>query len=270
MKILKDVCKEIRQVSIDEAYIDVSNLISDTKEETVKKFCVDLQRKILEETQLPISIGGSHTEAIAKICSQLAKPHGIKILSSERFREELDPLQLNIISGVGKKTFSYLQSRGYSLIGDIAKKRYTKLSSGLRWIWLTAHGIVLPQDPNQKSNRSHSKERTFNKDVSDHILLRKIVRKLITSLMVDLKSENFRTLSIKIRDSTFQTYTRSKSFQYFINPSIEDDIKRCIITGNEMLNEFLVENRAFRLLGVKASNFKESDLFQTSLFDFIQ
>ena len=269
MKILKENCKEIRQVSIDEAYIDISNLLTDSQEETVKQFCLSLQKKIFNETSLPISIGGSHTKAIAKICSQLAKPHGVKIIPADRFRDELDRLPLNIISGVGKKTYSYLQSKGYNLIGDIAKKKFTKLGPGLKWIWLTVYGIVLPPDPNQKSSRSHSKERTFTEDLNDHILLRKIVRKLITSLMVDLKEENFKTLTIKIRDSNFQTFTRSKTFQYFINPAEEEDVKKCVITGNELLNEFLVENKSFRLLGIKASNFNESALTQTSLFDFV-
>ena len=75
--------------------------------------------------------------------------------------------------------------------------------------------------------------------------------------------------SVKVRDTDFQTFTRSKTFQNFINPASEVDVKLCIMTGNEMLNEFLVSNRSFRLLGVKASSFKESDLTQTTLFDFV-
>ena len=270
MKILQEKCKEIQQVSIDEAYTDISNLIENHQAETVRNFSLMLQKEILEKTQLSISIGGSHTKAIAKICSQLAKPQGIKILPEAEFRKVLDPLPLNIISGVGKKTYNYLQSKGYNYIGDISKKKYGKLALGLRWIWLTVHGIVLPTDPSQKSTRSHSKERTFNEDVGDHILLRKVVRKLISSLMKELKAENFKTLTIKVRDSTFQTFTRSKTFQYFINPANEDDIKLLIATSNDLLNEFLTDDeKKFRLLGIKASNFKESDLIQTSLHDFV-
>ena len=268
MKILEEKCKEIQQVSIDEAYTDISELIENHQSETVRDFCLTLQKDVLEKTQL--SIGGSHTKAIAKICSQIAKPHGVKILPEAEFRKVLDPLPLNIISGVGKKTYNYLQSKGYNYIGDISKKKYGKLALGLRWIWLTVHGIVLPTDPSQKSTRSHSKERTFNEDVGDHILLRKVVRKLVSSLMKELKAENFKTLTIKVRDSTFKTFTRSKTFQYFINPANEEDIKLCITTSNELLNEFFTDDeKKFRLLGIKASNFKESDLIQTSLHDFV-
>lgn len=268
MNILKERCKEIQQVSIDEAYIDISTIISDSEEKTVRQFSLELQKEVLDKTQLAISIGGSHTKAIAKIASQLAKPKGVKIIPVAKFREDLDPLPLNIISGVGKKTYAYLQSRGYNIIADISKKKYTKLSPNLRWIWLAVHGIVLPSDSTQRTNRSHSKDRTFNEDISDHILLRKIIRKLITSLMEDLKGENFKTLTIKVRDNNFQTFTRSKSFQYFINPASEEDIKNLVSLGNELLNEFLTADRQFRLLGVKASNFRESDLTQTSLTDF--
>ena len=268
MEILKEQCKEIQQVSIDEAYIDISTIIPDSEEETVRKFSLALQKEVLEKTQLAISIGGSHTKAIAKIASQLAKPKGVKIIPAGKFREELDPLPLNIISGVGKKTYSYLQSKGYNIIGDISEKKYTKLSPNLRWIWLAVNGIVIPGETTQRSNRSHSKDRTFNEDISDHILLRKIIRKLITSLMVDLKGEQFKTLTIKVRDNNFQTYTRGKSFQYFIDPSREEDVKTLIFLGNKLLNEFLNDDKQFRLLGVKASNFRESDLTQTSLEDF--
>ena len=270
MEILEEKCKEIQQVSIDEAYTDISDLIPDHKPETVQLFSKELQQEVHEVTQLSISIGGSHTKAIAKICSQLAKPHGVMILPEVNFRAKLDPLPLNIISGVGKKTFAYLQSKGYNYIGDISKKKYTKLSPELRWIWLTVHGIVINDSRQQKSNRSHSKDRTMNEDVGDHILLRKIVRKLVTSLMSDLEGENFKTLTLKIRDSNFQTFTRSKTFQYFINPEKVIDVKLAIITANDLLNEFLLEDeRRYRLLGIKASNFKVNDLIQTSIFDYI-
>ena len=270
MEILENKGTEIQQVSIDEAYMDISDLIEDYKEDTVMKFSLNLQQEVLDKTQLSISIGGSHTKSLAKVCSQLAKPHGVKILPEASFREVLDPLPLNIISGIGKKTFSYLQSKGYNYIGDISKKKYTKLSPELKWIWLTVNGIILPDSKRQKSNRSHSKERTLNEDISDHILLRKIVRKLVTSLMKDLEGENFKTLSLKIRDSDFQTYTRSRTFQYFLDPSKVIDSKLAILTVNELLNEFLIDNdRRFRLLGIKASNFKENNLIQKSLIDYI-
>lgn len=270
MVILQSKGIEIQQMSIDEAYMDITDLIQNHNEETVRIFSLNLQQEVLDKTQLTISIGGSHTKALAKVCSQLAKPHGVKILPEADFRDVLDPLPLNIISGVGKKTFAYLQSKGYNYIRDISKKKYTKLTPELRWIWLTVHGIILPNSRRQKSNRSHSKERTLNEDISDHILLRKIVRKLVTSLMKDLEGDNFKTLTLKIRDANFQTYTRSRTFQYFLDPSKVIDTKLAILTANEMLNEFLEESdRKFRLLGIKASTFKESDLIQKSLMDYV-
>jgi DNA polymerase IV (DinB-like DNA polymerase) len=268
MNILKEFCNEIQQVSIDEAYLNVTEKLHGFTELQVREFSLTIQEKINQEVKLPISIGGSHTKSLAKICSQIAKPKGVFILPHTKFREVLDPLPLNIISGVGKKTYAILQAKGYEKIGDVAKIKYTRTPPELRWIWLIVNGIVL-QSKNEKSNRSHSKERTFSEDVSDHVMLRKIIRKLTSSLLGDLKGENFRTLTLKIRNSYFQTYTRSKTFQYYINPNKDEDIKLCIVTANEFLNEFLNDDNKFRLMGIKASNFKESDKIQSSLLDFV-
>ena len=264
IEIFKEFCSEISQVSIDEAFLDLSQSFKDSTSEEVTNYCKKIQREVLNKTELDVSIGGSHTKAIAKIASQLAKPRGVLVIEESKFRDILDPLPLDIISGVGKKSTIYLNQLGFEKIGDIANIPYQKLQKNLQWIWLTVHGIIIPKEP-ENSSRSHSKERTFNEDVSDHIILRKTVRKLLTSLLDKLEDEYFKTMTIKVRNKYFGTFTRSKSFPNYINSNDELTKKKLLIIANELLNEFLIDDQEFRLIGVKISNFKENKLIQSNL-----
>ena len=187
MEVFSRFDPNLKRVSIDEAYLDVTG-DGEKKQRDIKVICDRIQEQVWDEVSLPVSIGGSHTGSIAKIASQIAKPMGTLVVPKEKFREILDPLSLKIISGVGKKTYAYLQSKGYQKIGDIAKYEYSALSPNLRWIWLLVHGIKLPSQP-RNSSRSHSRERTFREDIGDHLDIRKALRRLLFSLLEDLKQE---------------------------------------------------------------------------------
>ena len=270
MEVLSRFDPELKRVSIDEAYLDMSKP-AEQKEEEIKSICDTIQKTVLEEVSLAVSIGASRTKAIAKIASQIAKPMGTLVIPKHKFREILDPLSLKIISGVGKKTYSRLQKAGYVYIGDVAKFEYASLpNKNLQWIWLTVHGIKLERY-RKKSSRSHSKERTFRDDIDDHLLIRKSLRKLILSLLDEIRYE-FKTITIKLRDEDFKTITRSFSFDFFLNPSNESHKRDCIKKANELINISFNElkNRKFRLLGVKASNFKINTIVQRSVKDFIE
>jgi DNA polymerase IV (DinB-like DNA polymerase) len=279
MEIFRKYDPDLTRVSIDEAYLDISDKINiatyeseQLKEKKIKQICLEIQNKVWNEASLPVSIGASHTRPIAKIASQIAKPHGILVIPHHKFRNILDPLPLKIISGVGKKSFTRLKEKGYIKIGDIANLEYSALpSKHVQWIWLTVNGIQVNSSLKRRSNRSHSKERTFRDDIEDTLIIRQTLRKLLDSLLNDLSNE-FRTITVKLRDENFRTITRSFSFEFYINPKNSDHQRSCIKKANELLNDLFSElkHRKFRLLGIKASNFKTSSKkVQKSVKDFL-
>lgn len=272
MEVFKRYCPNLQRVSIDEAYLNVSELILNKDDElSVKILCDKIQNDVFLDTELPVSIGASHTHQIAKIGSQLAKPKGTLIIPHTKFRSILDKESLKIISGVGKKSFKRLKSAGFEFIGDISKFQYTELpNKHLQWIWLIVNGIKI-KDHDRSSSRSHSKERTFRDDVENRLDIRKVMRNLLLSLLNDLKDNLFKTLTIKLRDHNFKTTTRSFSFDFYINPADEKHKRLIIQKGNELLSKSFDdhEKEKFRLLGVKASNFR-SGITQKSLQDFIK
>jgi len=117
------------------------------------------------------------------------------------------------------------------------------------------------------SNRSHSRERTFHEDISDRLIIRKALRKLLSGLLKDLEGQSFKTITIKLRNQHFKTLTRSYSFDFYINPSVNERI--CLQKANELLNLSFNSNEEmkYRLLGIKASNFRKGGI-QKSVTDF--
>jgi nucleotidyltransferase/DNA polymerase involved in DNA repair len=272
MAILSQFDTKIRQVSIDEAYLDVSEKVKFTDVSTIISLCKEIQDTVWNEASLPISIGASHTRTIAKIVGQLQKPKGITVVPKDKFRTILDPLPLRKISGIGKKTSEQLKQKGYETIGDVAQYSIKTVPGFLKEIWLRVHGFSTGRTPKTRS-RSHSRERTFGTDEKDHLKLRKVLRNLTKSLLSGLGEEGFRTFSIKVRFSDFKTATRSRTFISYIQPKEENSIRICLLTANELFNEFLGSKNnspSFRLLGVKASNFSNHELAQRTLFDFLQ
>ena len=269
MTILKNfVTKESNflQASIDEAYLNITDLVINTL--TIEDIIIQLQRKIIYETTLSCSIGAAPTKALAKIASDLHKPKGITIIRPEELPNYVADLNLNKISGIGKKTSAVLEQQGYSKIADIIKypRKHWRKNSLLLYIWDVAHGLTSADLAEKYHSKSTSIERTFGEDITDSAKLKNILINMTKKLVYD--TTPFQTISIKIRYANFKTYTRSKTFLNYVSAN---DIMVIQETVLEMLEEFInnIES-GFRLLGVRASNFKQFGLKQQSLKDFIQ
>src|SRR5699024_6856500 len=101
MQLLADVVADIEQISVDEAFLDVRG---------ARRLCGPpeqiadlLRRRIREALDLPSSVGGSVSRAVAKIASARAKPDGMLIVPAARTAEFLAPLPVSVISGIGPK-----------------------------------------------------------------------------------------------------------------------------------------------------------------------
>ena len=119
MAILKEYSPVFQSAGLDEAYLDITQEW-EKYGETPEGIAKDIQTRIEEEVSLPISVGISETKSIAKIASDLNKPHGIAIVSNTDIPNMLHTLSVRKIIGVGKKTEQVLIRKGLKTIGDIA------------------------------------------------------------------------------------------------------------------------------------------------------
>ena len=119
MAIFEDATPLVEQVSIDEAFLDVSGTIHLLG--TPSSIARELRRRVRSEVGLPLSVGVASTKFLAKIASARAKPDGLVIVEFGTELAFLHPLPVEALRGVGRVTASRLHRFGIGTIGELAE-----------------------------------------------------------------------------------------------------------------------------------------------------
>lgn len=265
MAILASVTDKWEQVSIDEAYLDVSHLGT---YENARELALNLKKSILEREGLSCSIGIAPGKMVAKIASDFEKPDGLTIVEPSRVRDFLSPLPVGVIPGIGRITRTELETIGIYTIGQLAAFDIQILIERFgRWaiyIQGLAAGIDDEEVRPREGSRSISRESTYQEDTSDTSLLVRTLDVMAEDLIRSLEDEGllFRTLTVKVRYENFTTYTKSKTIE---KHSCSLDIVRNV--SRALLCDFSVE-RKIRLIGLRLSNLRTIDPEQKRIDDF--
>jgi len=270
MEIVNSYSDMFQQVSIDEAYIDVSDKCINYKE--VRDLAEKLKNEVQKKVGITISIGCASTKSIAKIASDCNKPNGITVVEPEYIKKFLVPMDITKIPGIGKKSKICYNKKGIKTIGDIINTPLHKMiqmfGKNGEWVWKVSNGFDNREVKEFHGDRkSISKERTFYEDTDDFKVIltkleelnNKIHKKVIKNKIF------YRTVTLKIRLEGFLTYTRSKSFTHHIQD--KNKVLHIII---DLLNQFSTMSKKVRLIGIKLSNLeKESKITQTTLLNYV-
>ena len=267
MALLRGFSERLEQVSIDEAFIDLGEQITDfgTAETLAKKIKITLRERI----GLSCSIGIAPNKAIAKIASDFMKPDGLTVIPEEKVLQFLAPLPVSKISGVGKKSSQRLAEMGISTIGQLARTHPGKLKDvfgryGTR-IWQVANGIDEDEVITSWLAKSISSETTFDEDVSDREVIMNAFHSIIDDVHSRLQSQNmvFRTVGIKVRLEDFETFTRARTHLTYTNEinTIEGYV-------NQLFREFENSPRKIRLVGVRLSTLKRLGSEQATILSW--
>ncbi len=257
MAFLRDLTPLVEQVSIDEAFLDVSDL-----PESGEVLAHRLQEKIAQGTGLPCSLGVAQSKLVAKIATDVGKarhsgitpPRAITVVRPGGAEVFLSVLPVRMLWGVGKKTELRLQGMGIQTIGDlaIAPPHVLQQIFGKNGGELARHACGIDDRPvvTEHEVKSISQEVTFDRDVSDLPRLKETLRNLSTQVALRLRKSEFcaGTIRLKLRWSDFTTLTRQVSLE---QPVDQDGI---IYTGVESLLDGVWQpGRRVRLIGVGAS-----------------
>ena len=120
MSIFRDFTTLVEPISLDEAYLDVSNLV--TPQHPPDQIGQNLKTRVKTELGLTISVGIATTKSVAKIASDMNKPDGLTIVPPGSEREFLAPLAVDKLWGIGPKTAARLSNETVHTIGDLAAK----------------------------------------------------------------------------------------------------------------------------------------------------
>ncbi|OQX83186.1 hypothetical protein B6D60_10880 [candidate division KSB1 bacterium 4484_87] len=265
-KIFYEFTPLVEPISIDEAFLDVSGCtrLFGSPEEIAKS----IKKRIKAATGLTGSVGVAPSKFVAKIASDLEKPDGLVIVKPEKVKEFLSPLPISKMWGVGKKTEETLIKMGIDTIGRMAAMSREKIVKQLGKIglhfWYLANGIDDRDVHTESTRKSVSLENTFLEDVDDEATIEKMIRSLSDNVSRILRKKNLKgkTLTLKIRLEDFSTFTRSRSFNEFIDSSAL--ISK---TALQLYSKFDRKGKKVRLLGIGISNLNTIVGDQMNFFD---
>jgi DNA polymerase IV (DinB-like DNA polymerase) len=264
MNIMRDFADIFEQTSIDEAYMDVSKRCKTYDD--AKLLASKLKNALKEREGLTVSVGISPSKSISKMASDMQKPDGLTAVQPEDVDKFLEPLPVNRISGVGKKTTEFLHEKGIETIGQMreveAKKLTDWFGKGGVWLWAIANGIEETPVEERGLRKSISVEQTFERDIQNKTMVRDALESLSHEVHDRLLGEGlwYRTVGIKVRFEGFVTFTREKTHTGYV-----DDFGVIQEYVALLFREFEKDRRKMRLVGVRLSDLKPAEGKQVRL-----
>lgn len=262
MSIFRDVTEVIQPVSLDEAYLDVTEAAANRSPIAI---AIDIKERVAAETGLTVSVGLGSGKTVAKIASDLQKPDGLVVVPTGQEADFLAPLAVGKLVGVGPKSAARLHDEGVDTIGQLAAmpEAWFARHFGKRGDSICNRARGIDRDPVQTSReaKSISAETTFAEDLpgnsdAERAELRAIVERLSGRVARSLPGKGLvgRTVTVKLRLSDFTTFTRQTTL-----PAPTDDEAAIVATAWMLLERELAPDRAFRLLGVGVSGFSQKE-----------
>ena len=270
MEIIASTGAIVEQMSVDEAYLDVSSICqAETLDASLQKavpLAQALKKRIRIERQLTATIGIASNKLLAKIASDYQKPDGLTVITDEEKVRFLRPLPVRTLYGVGKVTEQVLNKAGVSSVGDLQD-----YPGDLRAL-VGSFGPKLKQFAFGEDDRplemgdeikSISGEETFLQDTDDRKILRRCLKEQAADIVKRLKHRHLatHTVQVKVRYSNFSTLTRQISVEEPIAEASEIYRLACFLLAKEKL-----VHRPLRLLGLGVSNLREPTIQQLVLF----
>lgn len=261
-KIFYDITDLVEPLSIDEAYLDVTNM-----DEAPMKIANFIKKQVMKETGLTISVGISYNKFLAKLASDWNKPDGIKVITPDMIPKALKPLSIRKVYGIGKKSAEKLNKIGIFTIEDLLKLPKEYLIEFLGKYGNEVYDRIRGTDNRQvtpsRERKSIGREMTLEKDTKNREHLRKYLFEFSKSISKTLihKEVLAKTITVKTKTSGFENHTKSRTIHEYINSH-----KDIYSIASDILGEIDMKDD-IRLIGLTVSNFSDHEMEQISFFN---
>ena len=251
MAIFRETSPLVEQLSIDEAFLDLTGMERLGGAETIAH---QVQDRIQEELKLSASVGLAPNKFLVKLASDMDKPHGFVKITPGEAEAMLAPMPVTKIFGIGRSAEDKLKQFGIEKIGQLASADVTILRKvfGINAEQVKRLALGLDDRPvvNEEEAKSIGKENTFDYDLTDFESCRDEVLDLSGQVGWRLRRENLagHTVTLKVKFADFHTITRSSTGDRLI--AWDEDI---FSLAEQMLRKINVKP-GVRLLGVSVSN----------------
>ncbi len=265
MAILLEFSDLVEQVSIDEAFLDVSGsrrLLGSGPE-----IASQIKARIRREQGLTASVGVASNKFVAKVASDLRKPDGLVVVDPGSEKGFLGPLPVGRLWGVGVKMEAVFHKLGIETVSQIAAMDRGEivrlLGKSGAIAWELAHGMDDRAVAPEEGYKSIGHETTFEVDTCDPELLHDTLLHLTGKMTRRLREHGAtaRTIAIKFRESDFTTYTRRSTLAEPV-----DTEEKVFPVALKLMNALRRKDVRVRLIGVYASNLVTGSVGQMPLF----
>jgi DNA polymerase IV (DinB-like DNA polymerase) len=259
MEIMKDNADIFEYVGKDEAYLDVTKRVEGNYEKA-SHLAQQIKNSIRDQVKLSCSIGISPNKLISKIASDFQKPDGLTIVSPEKINEFLEPLEIRVIPGIGKKTENKFSEMNLKTIQDLKKLDVFSLNKEFgrkngTYIYNAVRGINNEPVKEREARIQYSKITTLKKDSKDYQFLSENIIELCKEVhdVVIKNNRMFKSIGIHFVQSDLSNKSKSRMLR---SPTANlDELQKNAI---QLLKEAL-ENQTItiRRLGVKVTDLSE-------------
>lgn len=267
MEIFREYTDVIEPLSIDEAFLDVTNDKQRIGSATV--IAKKIRAAIREKTGLTASAGISVNKFLAKIASDINKPDGLLLIRPEDAEKFIEELPVEKFYGIGKVTAAKMHKLGIHKGSDLKKWDMPDLvrnfgKAGVFFYDMARGKDDRPVEPDQE-RKSVGTELTYEKDLTTRFGIIAELYKLEKELMERMlhAGTTGRTITVKVKFSDFRQLTRSKTLQYYIR-----DFETLHREVSKIRKEMNLEGVRIRLLGISISNLETEDCADRQLLLF--
>lgn len=272
MQIFRGYATSLEQVSVDEAYLDVTEEVEGSFEKA-KEYAQKIKEDVKNQVGISFSVGVGPNKLVAKIACDRQKPDGLTIVKPQETRAFLEPLEVDCLLGVGKKTSAKMAEMGIKTIGDLAKydcQRLLEVFGKVLGIYFHNAANAVDNEPVQEQGEAESISRigTLKQDTRDLAFILQKTDELTEDIFKEVTEKKliFKTVSIYTVMTDLSSKTRSVTLE---QPAKDKEtIKK---NSKALFEKYLLESTLeIRRVGVKVSGFIKEEPQQRHLSSFFQ
>ena len=268
--IAPDGAKSFEQVSIDEAFLDITQATGGNFE-LAQDIGMRIKEEVKDQEHITCSVGIASNKLIAKMASSVRKPDGITIIKPEDVGDFLKGMDLTSLWGIGRVTGERLEQMGITTIEQLAAHDVIDLIKVFgkkkgTWLKKAASGIDESVVKEKIGSDQIGRIITLPHNSRDTELIFQTIDKLVEDVIdkLDSRGLSYKLVTVTAITSDFKTHTNSRTLNHHVSDrNILRDAAR------EMLMAFILETTLdLRRIGVRVGNLQKSS-GQTTLFDYL-
>lgn len=251
MEIFREVTPLVEQLSVDEAFLDVTGSIR--RLGPPEKIGQMIRARLRSELGLPASVGIAASKFVAKVASTGAKPDGMLVIRPEQTLAYLHTLPVGALWGVGAKTETVLREMGVTTVAQLAQTPQNTLSRRLGATGVHLHNLAWGLDDREveteREEKSIGAEETFAIDLWDEEELRREILHLAHRVGARLRAAGkvAGVVALKVRYADFSTISRSRTLPVPSNGATD-----LVAAAEGLLEKLGPRPQAVRLVGIRA------------------